>query len=107
MEQKESARIILQVNRPFSFSTRISTSLTSVRVRFLTIRLLIEDLLSDEEDSEQAEMLIMDKQVASVGNKRVEVKRFMVCVFSVKVDIATNVSRELQWIFLKAAQLFF
>lgn len=84
MEQKESARIILQVNSPFSFSTRISTFLTSVCVRFLTTKLSIEDLLSEELDIEQAEMPIMDKQIARDGKKIGDaIRYFMVCVVSV------------------------
>ncbi len=77
---------MLQVKRPFSFSTRISTFLTSVRVRFLTTRLSIVDLLSEGLDIEQAEMPMMDKQMESIGKKRTEVIRcFMVEVISVMV----------------------
>jgi len=84
LEQKESIRIILQMNNPFIFSTRISTSLTSVRVRFLTIRLLIVGLLVDEAGIEQADMLIIERHMRSVENKCVGVIMcFMVYVFPV------------------------
>ena len=72
------------MNSPFSFSTRISTFLTSVCVRFLTTKLSIEDLLSEELDIEQAEMPIMDKQIARDGKKIGDaIRYFMVCVVSV------------------------
>ena len=74
------------MNSPFIFSTRISTFSTSVRVRFLTTKLSIVDLLSEGLDIEQAEMPIMDKQMASVGKKKADVIMcFIVWVFSVRV----------------------
>ena len=81
--------MVLQVNTPFSFSTRISTSLTSVRVKFLTIKVSIDGFFSEGVDTEQAEKLIVDKHMASVENKRVEViVNFIVYVFSVMTVIA-------------------